>query len=257
MSIVLALNGGDKNRSGSRDRATLSARGYFAFILSEIDGTPIVSTFLYRTIRTCPSHKSRSHTRLSLYYRAEPFSSFNENVVETHPVFSYFFFLTGDQVSFPGKNKLLSNKMKTKRKNVNYICSFRIKKKIVFEETTTLPLFQFFKQQRNSKKRLTVHIPSKILLTSSSRLLGTRESSLYRGIVRYPRGVRLISIETPVRPIPRGVSGSIGRAQSGHVPDYRLRARQCISYVIGYHGECLNNDREPRGGKGRIDRSCR
>lgn len=77
--------------------------------------------------------------------------------------------------------------MKTKRKNVNYICSFRIKKKIVFEETTTLPLFQFFKQQRNSKKRLTVHIPSKILLTSSSRLLGTRESSLYRGIVRYPR----------------------------------------------------------------------
>lgn len=146
--------------------------------------------------------------------------------------------------------------MKTKRKNVNYICSFRIKKKIVFEETTTLPLFQFFKQQRNSKKRLTVHIPSKIL-TSSSRLLGTRESSLYRGIVRYPRGVRLISIESPVRPIPRGVSGSIGRAQSGHVPDYRLRARQCISYVIGYHGECLNNDREPRGGKGRIDRSCR
>lgn len=108
-SSVLALNGGDKKRSGSRDRATLSARGYFAFILSEIDGTPIVSTFLYRTIRTCPFHKSRSSTRY--HYTPNLFQRERCWNVTIYPAFSLFLFLlTRDQVSSPRKNKILEKK---------------------------------------------------------------------------------------------------------------------------------------------------
>lgn len=112
-SSVLALNGGDKKRSGSRDRATLSARGYFAFILSKIDGTPIVSTFLYRTIRTCPFHKSRSSTRY--HYTPNLFQRERCWNVTIYPAFSLFLFLlTRDQVSSPRKNKILK-KQSSKR----------------------------------------------------------------------------------------------------------------------------------------------
>lgn len=183
-SSVLALNGGDKKRSGSRDRATLSARGYFAFILSEIDGTPIVSTFLYRTIRTCPFHKSRSSTRY--HYTPNLFQRERCWNVTIYPAFSLFLFLlTRDQVSSPRKNKILE-------------------KKAVFEEILFSYCVQIFEmnytlEDHTHKQRKTLYVHpletapslyrfSRILKKFSSSPPLQPSSSLYQAIVGWPGG---------------------------------------------------------------------
>lgn len=183
-SSVLALNGGDKKRSGSRDRATLSARGYFAFILSEIDGTPIVSTFLYRTIRTCPFHKSRSSTRY--HYTPNLFQRERCWNVTIYPAFSLFLFLlTRDQVSSPRKNKILK-KQSSKRTFYSRI-AFKFLKWIIHSKTTRT------NKEKHSmstllKRRLVCIISREFLKKFSSSPPLQPSSSLYQAIVGWPGG---------------------------------------------------------------------
>lgn len=248
-SSVLALNGGDKKRSGSRDRATLSARGYFAFILSEIDGTPIVSTFLYRTIRTCPFHKSRSSTRY--HYTPNLFQRERCWNVTIYPAFSLFLFLlTRDQVSSPRKNKILEKKNSLRRDSILVLRS-----NFWNEIYTRRPHTQTKKKHSLStllKRRLVCIFSREFLKNSPHPLHSNHHPACIKPSLDGPEAIRLISIESSVQ------ADSSRRFRFDRSRAIWTRARLPAASQTMHllrdrlPRECLNNDRGVE--KGIVDR---
>lgn len=248
-SSVLALNGGDKKRSGSRDRATLSARGYFAFILSEIDGTPIVSTFLYRTIRTCPFHKSRSSTRY--HYTPNLFQRERCWNVTIYPAFSLFLFLlTRDQVSSPRKNKILEKKQSSKRTFYSRI-AFKFLKWNIHSKAT------YTNKEKHSlstllKRRLVCIFSREFLKNSPHPLHSNHHPACIKPSLDGPEAIRLISIESSVQ------ADSSRRFRFDRSRAIWTRARLPAASQTMHllrdrlPRECLNNDRGVE--KGIVDR---